>query len=401
MGQFADCRQCKQTKVGVANGRLLAHRNAQNNPCTGSHAVVPPSRVKTDDLIDNLVGGDATSSAGHTPRPDLGMTVMGPLNSEGPGSGPYPGTEPDKGWLSDRNPDDPQKEAPVYSQTTVRFTGDGDEIGLEILVEGENEPRFVDSATAAGVCKERNSANTRICLRPRGSHEHQFSTNFASRERVVTPEETKVEVDPPFEIVETFALVASSPAAANDGIEQAVANGPRQRQYADCSPECGPDVHTQAPGCVLYEQAQEDRRLEERRAEPTKQREGDQILPGVFVTGEDIQTLVIVDINRRREVGIERYGSALLPFNGRSTLVDLYEELIDAVTYTRSMLRMQEAARPLLVEAVAAALVGVGIQGDETESGEEIAAEIAVRTILDTFTSWGFAPTKIADTDAE
>lgn len=69
---------------------------------------------------------------------------------------------------------------------------------------------------------------------------------------------------------------------------------------------------------------------------PTKQREGDQALP-THNDEVDCQTRLINRINseipRRREVGIQRYGTALQPFNGRNALRDLWEELADASTY--------------------------------------------------------------------
>lgn len=49
----------------------------------------------------------------------------------------------------------------------------------------------------------------------------------------------------------------------------------------------------------------------------------------------DIQSLVIADIRARRQIGVERYGTPLQPHNGRSALVDLYEELIDAACYAK------------------------------------------------------------------
>jgi hypothetical protein len=52
----------------------------------------------------------------------------------------------------------------------------------------------------------------------------------------------------------------------------------------------------------------------------------------------DIQSMVIADIERRRQVGIERYGTALQPHNGRNALLDLYEELIDAAMYVKQRL---------------------------------------------------------------
>lgn len=71
---------------------------------------------------------------------------------------------------------------------------------------------------------------------------------------------------------------------------------------------------------------------------PTRRmRPGDQQLPK---TNElpVIQDLVIGDIEERRRLGIERYGTALQPYNGRDTLRDLYEELLDAAMYTRQAL---------------------------------------------------------------
>jgi len=52
----------------------------------------------------------------------------------------------------------------------------------------------------------------------------------------------------------------------------------------------------------------------------------------------DIQSLVIEDIGRRREVGIERYGTALQPHNGRDALLDAYEEALDLTMYLKQAL---------------------------------------------------------------
>lgn len=68
-----------------------------------------------------------------------------------------------------------------------------------------------------------------------------------------------------------------------------------------------------------------------------KFRPGDQPLP-VVNEEKDIQTQVIEDIVARREVGIERYGTALQPFNGRSATRDAYEEALDLSMYLKQML---------------------------------------------------------------
>jgi hypothetical protein len=72
-----------------------------------------------------------------------------------------------------------------------------------------------------------------------------------------------------------------------------------------------------------------------------KQRHGDQPLP--IPNGEpDIQSMVIADIGRRREVGIERYGTALQAHNGRDTLRDAYEEALDLAMYLRQAIEERD-----------------------------------------------------------
>lgn len=68
-----------------------------------------------------------------------------------------------------------------------------------------------------------------------------------------------------------------------------------------------------------------------------KQRPGDQPLPTPN-DSRDIQSMVIDDIGKRRSVGIERYGTALQPFNGRNSLRDAYEEAMDLVMYLKQRL---------------------------------------------------------------
>lgn len=70
---------------------------------------------------------------------------------------------------------------------------------------------------------------------------------------------------------------------------------------------------------------------------PTKQREGDQPLP-IVTDGVAIQDLVIADIEKRKAVGIERYGTILQAGNGRDAILDLYEELLDACMYCKQIL---------------------------------------------------------------
>lgn len=65
-----------------------------------------------------------------------------------------------------------------------------------------------------------------------------------------------------------------------------------------------------------------------------KQRPGDQPLP-VVNGSQDIQSMVLADIVARRQVGIERYGTALQAGNGRDMLRDAYEEALDLAIYLR------------------------------------------------------------------
>ena len=45
--------------------------------------------------------------------------------------------------------------------------------------------------------------------------------------------------------------------------------------------------------------------------------------------------LVIEDMKARDQLGFERYGVHLQPFNGRNSLQDAYEELLDQCVYIR------------------------------------------------------------------
>lgn len=87
--------------------------------------------------------------------------------------------------------------------------------------------------------------------------------------------------------------------------------------------------------------------------EPTKQREGDQVLPTGDESIPDDQSLVIEDMEARRKVGVERYGQGHRPFNGRNTLLDAYEESLDGAVYLRSLLRARAATKEDLIDALA------------------------------------------------
>lgn len=58
-----------------------------------------------------------------------------------------------------------------------------------------------------------------------------------------------------------------------------------------------------------------------------------------------IQDLVLADIAERKRIGIERYGRALQPHNGRDALVDAYQEVLDLAMYVRQEIEERDDHR--------------------------------------------------------
>lgn len=46
---------------------------------------------------------------------------------------------------------------------------------------------------------------------------------------------------------------------------------------------------------------------------------------------------VVSDMKARNEFGLKKYGRELAPHDGRDTLQDIYEELLDACVYIKKM----------------------------------------------------------------
>lgn len=65
-----------------------------------------------------------------------------------------------------------------------------------------------------------------------------------------------------------------------------------------------------------------------------------------------VQDLVIADVGARRDVGIERYGTVLQVFNGRSGILDAYQESLDLVVYLRQVLAEVAATHEVLAAAL-------------------------------------------------
>lgn len=61
--------------------------------------------------------------------------------------------------------------------------------------------------------------------------------------------------------------------------------------------------------------------------------------------GPCIQDLVIADIETRKAIGLQRYGTLLQPFNGRDALRDAYEEALDLCQYLRQALEERQLSK--------------------------------------------------------
>ena len=64
--------------------------------------------------------------------------------------------------------------------------------------------------------------------------------------------------------------------------------------------------------------------------------------PDLRSNGTPVHTVVAREIEQRAEMGLYSYNTYLRPHNGRNALVDLYQELLDAVLYLRQHLLEQD-----------------------------------------------------------
>jgi hypothetical protein len=67
--------------------------------------------------------------------------------------------------------------------------------------------------------------------------------------------------------------------------------------------------------------------------EPEPSGDGDPVLP-----------YVLLDITKRAEMGVNKYGTLLRAKNGRDALNDLYQELLDSVMYLKQVLMELDSA---------------------------------------------------------
>ncbi len=57
-----------------------------------------------------------------------------------------------------------------------------------------------------------------------------------------------------------------------------------------------------------------------------------------------IQDMVIADMETRKAIGLQRYGTLLQPNNGRDMLRDAYEEALDLAVYLRGAIAERDGA---------------------------------------------------------
>lgn len=69
----------------------------------------------------------------------------------------------------------------------------------------------------------------------------------------------------------------------------------------------------------------------------------DQVAP-VHNSNPSCHDLVIEDMTERKEFGLRKYGTILQPHNGRSFLLDAYEEVLDLAVYLRGKIEEERMA---------------------------------------------------------
>lgn len=120
--------------------------------------------------------------------------------------------------------------------------------------------------------------------------------------------------------------------------------------------------------------------------EPTKQREGDQVLPS---GGQEcVQDVVIARMEESKRVDLERYGSTLMTFNGRKGIQDVAEEIRDLFVYITQIEMEAQASRETLIDVVTEALTGQWLDlaerrvEDSPQGHCKAMAEVAVDRIM-------------------
>ncbi|SLG39996.1 Uncharacterised protein [Mycobacteroides abscessus subsp. abscessus] len=69
--------------------------------------------------------------------------------------------------------------------------------------------------------------------------------------------------------------------------------------------------------------------------------------------GPSAHDLVVADLRQRREFGLEKYGTLLQPGNGRDSLLDAYEEVLDLAVYLRNAVEERTQRRDRVTQIAA------------------------------------------------
>lgn len=136
-------------------------------------------------------------------------------------------------------------------------------------------------------------------------------------------------------------------------------------------------------------------------SKPTKTRPGDQTLPVQRQGEESVQDRVIhkmgllveqgrmdpedaeriiATMQESKEVGIQRYGTALQTFNGRDTLRDAEEEARDLFVYLSTLNQARDQDRSVAVEAAVAAIY----EYHQSHEGDAMTVEDIVKITVET-----------------
>lgn len=108
----------------------------------------------------------------------------------------------------------------------------------------------------------------------------------------------------------------------------------------NCACHQGHSVHTGPCTCSFQRS-----RILTRGIPRLKQRPGDQPLPEEN-DEPFVQDRLMAFIERRKQVGIERYGTALQPHNGRDAMLDAFEEAVDLAVYLAQVLIERDGKLP-------------------------------------------------------
>ncbi len=122
-----------------------------------------------------------------------------------------------------------------------------------------------------------------------------------------------------------------------------------------------------------------------------KRRPSDQPIP-IPNDHTDIQTRLIALIKERRQIGIDSYGTALQPFNGRDCLRDSFEEDLDLTIYLPQVMIDRDLKREQVEERIAV-LICQG-KARYRDAPPEIAEQLIAGNICDVI--FGARPAKEA-----